>query len=209
VTAIPSAATTDLDSADDPVIDEASGADHEDAAPTGAAERAGTANRPTRILGLRWRPVALVALLLASGGTAAALYFDGYRHDRTTEAARVEAAKAASQGAIALLSYAPDSLDHDLAAARSHLTGGFLTYYSQFAERFLTPAAQAKKIHATASILRSATIDAQPGSAHVLIFLNQTTTSRDNPQPVQTASSVNVGLTKIDGAWRISSFDPI
>jgi Mce-associated membrane protein len=41
------------------------------------------------------------------------------------------------------------------------------------------------------------------------VFLNQNTTSRDNPAPVQTASSVKVGLTKVDGSWRISSFDPV
>ena len=61
---------------------------------------------------------------------------------------------------------------------------------------------------ATEEGLRKA-LEWRPDAAQVLIFLNQNTTSRDNPVPVQTASSVKVGLTKVDGAWRISSFDPV
>jgi Mce-associated membrane protein len=165
--------------------------------------------RLSRRLAGRWRPIAVTSLVLACAGTAGALYFTTYRSDRASAEATTQVAKAASDGAVALLSYAPASLDHDLAAARSHLTGGFLTYYSQFADQFVAPAAKQKDIHAVASVVRAATIDAHADSAHVLIFLNQTTTSRENPEPTQSASSVNVGLTKIDGVWRISSFDPI
>ncbi len=165
--------------------------------------------RLTRRLADRWRAIAVTSLVLACAGTAGALYFTTYLSDRASAEATTQVAKAASEGAVALLSYAPATLDHDLAAARSHLTGGFLTYYSQFADQFVAPAAKQKDIHAVASVLRAATIDAHADSAHVLIFLNQTTTSRENPEPTQSASSVNVGLTKIDGGWRISSFDPI
>lgn len=167
------------------------------------------AKRLTRRLAERWRSIAVTSLVLACAGTAGAVYFTTYRSDRASAEATTQVAKAASDGAVALLSYAPASLDHDLAAARSHLTGGFLTYYSQFADQFVAPAAKQKDIHAVASVVRAATIDAHADSAHVLIFLNQTTTSRENPEPTQSASSVNVGLTKIDGVWRISSFDPI
>lgn len=165
--------------------------------------------RLTRRLAGRWRSIAVTSLVLACAGTAGAVYFTTYRSDRASAEATTQVAKAASEGAVALLSYAPASLDHDLAAARSHLTGGFLTYYSQFADQFVAPAAKQKDIHAVASVVRAATIEAHADSAHVLIFLNQTTTSRENPEPTQSASSVNVGLTKIDGVWRISSFDPI
>ncbi|MEN4451161.1 twin-arginine translocation pathway signal [Mycobacterium sp. SMC-18] len=150
-----------------------------------------------------------MSLMLACAGTAGATYLTTYRNDRASAEAETQVAKAASEGAVALLSYAPASLDHDLAAARSHLTGGFLTYYSQFADQFVAPAAKQKDIHAVASVVRAATIDAHADSAHVLIFLNQTTTSRENPEPTQSASSVKVGLTKNNGVWRISSFDPI
>ena len=45
--------------------------------------------------------------------------------------------------------------------------------------------------------------------AEVLVFINQTTTSKENPDGAFAASSVKVGLTKIDGNWLIESFDPV
>jgi len=41
------------------------------------------------------------------------------------------------------------------------------------------------------------------------VFVNQTTTSRERPDASQSASSVMVSLTKVDGRWLISAFDPI
>ncbi|MHA3020692.1 twin-arginine translocation pathway signal [Mycobacterium sp. BMJ-28] len=157
----------------------------------------------------RWRALIVISFLLCSVGVAAATYFGPHREDRDVTAAATQAADAAAEASVALLSYAPNSLDQDLAAARAHLTGEFLTYYSNFAEEILVPAARQKDVHASATVVRAATIEARQDTAQVLIFLNQNTTSRDNPVPAQTASSIKVGLTKVDGMWRISSFDPV
>ncbi|OMC33781.1 twin-arginine translocation pathway signal [Mycobacterium sp. GA-1841] len=165
--------------------------------------------RGERWLRRRWRAVAIVCVLLASAGAAAAVYFGTYRGAHETAGETTTVIDAASDGSVALLSYTPDSLDHDIDTAESHLTGEFLTYYSQFAEQFVAPAAKDKDIRAAASVVRAAAIDVQPDTAQVLVFLNQATTSRANPQPVQAASAVKVGLTKVDGDWRISSFDPV
>jgi Mce-associated membrane protein len=48
-----------------------------------------------------------------------------------------------------------------------------------------------------------------PTSATVLLFLNQTTTSKENPDGSFTASSVKVGLTKVGNDWLINAFDPV
>ncbi|MCG7592486.1 twin-arginine translocation pathway signal [Mycobacterium sp. PSTR-4-N] len=161
-----------------------------------------------RSLAARWRLLATGGFLVMSVAVAAVVFFGPHRDDRETAAASEQALAAAQEGAVALLSYAPASLDQDLATARSHLTGDFLTYFSQFADQILIPAAKEKDVHASATVVRAAVMDAHPDSAHVLLFINQTTTSRDNPTSAQAASSVNVGLTKVDGTWRISSFDP-
>ena len=42
---------------------------------------------------------------------------------------RSAAVDAARDGTVAMLSYKPDTLDQDFAAAKSHLTGDFLNYY--------------------------------------------------------------------------------
>jgi Mce-associated membrane protein len=159
---------------------------------------------------LRWRVIAAVLLLLSSAGVAGGVYVTGYRPTQQTDDTAASAAiTAASQGAVALLTYAPESFARDLAAAKSHLTGDFLTYYAKFADEIVGPAAAQKSVKTEASVVRAAISELHPDSAKVLIFLNQTTASKDSPEPIQTASSVVVSLVKADGAWLISAFDPV
>ncbi|WP_234998139.1 twin-arginine translocation pathway signal [Mycobacterium sp. DBP42] len=165
--------------------------------------------RWTHRVARRWRPIAVVCILLTSAGSASALYFGGYRAEHAAAGASTTVVEAASEGSVALLSYAPNSLDQDFATAKSKLTGDFLTYYSEFADKFVAPAAKQKDIQATASVVRAAPVDVGSDTAQVLVYLNQATTSRDNPAPAQASSAVKVGLTKVDGNWLISSFDPI
>jgi Mce-associated membrane protein len=166
---------------------------------------------PSRLSrGLRhWRRIGAGAALIGSAALAVGLYFGPHRIDQNEAAAQTAALTAASEGAVALLTYAPDTVEPDLAAAQSHLTGEFLTYYSDFAEQIVAPAAKDEAVHATATVVRAATADVDGNHAKVLVFLNQSTTSRDNPTAAQTASSVMVGMTDVDGRWLISSFDPL
>ena len=60
-----------------------------------------------------------------------------------------------------------------------------------------------------AKVVLGAVSDLHPDNAEVLLFINQTTTSQENPDGAFAASSVKVGLTKIDGNWLIDSFDPV
>jgi Mce-associated membrane protein len=110
---------------------------------------------------------------------------------------------------VALLSYKPDTLNQDFAAAKSHLTGDFLNYYDQFTKQVVTPAAQTKAVTTTAQVVGAAASELHPNSAVVLIFVNQVTTSKERPDPAMSASSVLVSLTKVHGNWLITKFDPV
>lgn len=157
-----------------------------------------------------WTHIGMGLLVVASTAGSAGLYFGQYRVDQQTgEAAAMAVIAAASDGSAALLSYTPDQLESDLSAAKSHLTGEFLTYYSKFVDEVVEPAARERAIHTTASVARAAVAELHPDSARVLVFLNQTTTTKTAPDPVQVASIVNVSLSKVDAAWLISAFDPI
>ncbi|QRY50851.1 twin-arginine translocation pathway signal [Mycolicibacterium septicum] len=157
-----------------------------------------------------WFPLALVVALIASAALAGWLYFAQFRVDQQTgEAASATVLKAASEGTTALLTYAPDSLDRDFSAAKSHLTGDFLSYYTQFTQEIVAPAAKQKSVKTTAAVVRSAVSEIHPDSAVVLVFVNQATTSAENPNGSFAASAVKVGMHKIDGNWLISSFDPV
>ncbi|OXR42793.1 hypothetical protein B7C42_05131 [Nocardia cerradoensis] len=179
-------------------------------------EAAGTLSRPRAALSwLRGHRAgvgagALGALAVASVAAATGLYFTQYRPDQQTdEAAQHAATAAATDGSVAILSYAPDTLDHDLTTAKSFLTGDFLTYYGQFTQQVVAPAAKQKSVKTSAAVVRSAVEQIRPDSAVVLVFINQTTTTSDKPDPSMTSSSVKVSLSHVGGKWLISSFDPV
>jgi Mce-associated membrane protein len=155
-------------------------------------------------------PLVLVLALLAAGGLAAWLYYFQYRPDEQTDAAVAQSAVgAARDGTVALLSYKPDTLNQDLAAAKSHLTGEFLKKYDDFTRQIVTPAAKEKALTTTAQVVGAAASEVQPNSAVVLLFINQATISKDRPDPAMASSSVLVSLTKVHGTWLIANFQPI
>jgi Mce-associated membrane protein len=155
-------------------------------------------------------PAVLALLVVASLALLGALYWFSYRPDRATDAGAAKAAiSAASEGTVAVLSYSPDTLDRDFSSAKSHLTGDFLTYYNQFTEQIVAPAAKQKSVKTSAVVLRAALQEFHPDSAVVLLFVNQSTQSKDRPEPTLTSSSVVATLTKAEGKWLISSFNPV
>lgn len=169
-----------------------------------------TIRRWTRRSLTRWRAMLAAVLVVAAMGVAIGLFFIQYRPDRQIDdAAAHQAIQAASDGAVALLSYSYDSLDRDFANAKSHLTGNFLASFDTIAQQGVAPTAREGQLTATAKVLRAAVSELHPDSAVALVFAEQTTTSKKSPQPVKTASGVLVTLTKVKGSWLIAKFDPL
>jgi len=155
-------------------------------------------------------PLVLALLFLVSGALATWLYVEQYRPDQQTDAAASKSAvDAARDGIVALLSYKPDTLNQDISAAKSHLTGDFLNFYDQFTRDVVTPAAKEKNLTTTAQVVGAAMSELHPNSAVVLLFVNQATVSRDRPDPAMTASTVLVSLAKVHGKWLIAKFEPV
>ena len=150
------------------------------------------------------------AALLVSAVLAGSVYWFVFRTDRLTDQSRQEEAlDAAKTGTVALLTYSPDTVDKNLADAKSRLTGDFLQHYSEFADQTVLPAAKQRGVKTEATVARAAVSQMQPGSAQVLVFVNQVTTSRERPTPALATSSVIVTLVKRDGHWLISDFKPV
>jgi Mce-associated membrane protein len=155
-------------------------------------------------------PALLAVLVVASTALAAGLLYFQYRPDQATDATAAKAAiTAASEGTVAILSYSPDTFDRDFSSAKSRLTGDFLSYYSQFTQQIVGPAAKQKSVKTSAVVVRAAASELHPDSAVVLVFINQSTVSADRPAPALTSSSVLVTLTKASDKWLISSFNPV
>ncbi|WP_414687617.1 twin-arginine translocation pathway signal [Mycobacterium sp.] len=169
----------------------------------------GLSRRWIRACIAQWRPILLLILVFASTGLAVGLFFFQYRPDQQTDKATADdAVRAASEGAVALLSYSPDSLGSDFANAKSRLTDDFQDYYKRFTEQIVAPAAQ-RGLTTRVRVVKAAVSELHPNSAVVLVFIDQKTASKDKPQPVKTGSSVQVTLTKVNGSWLIAKFDAV
>jgi Mce-associated membrane protein len=163
-----------------------------------------------RLVAIPVIPVVLALALLGTGLLAGWLYFSQYRPDEQTDGAVAQSAvNAARDGTVALLSYKPDTLNQDFAAAKSHLTGDFLNYYDQFTKEVVTPAAQTKGVTTTAQVAGAAVSELNPDKAVVLVFIDQATTSKERPDPAMASSSAKVSLAKVHGDWLITKFDPL
>lgn len=180
---------------------------------TGEPARTAMPGVPTRVArwcSSHWRALALATLVALAVGLAAAVYFFEYRPDQQTDqAARRAAQDAATEGAVAVLSYSPESLDQDIAAAKSHLTGEFLSYYTNFTQQVMASAAREQQIKTTANVVQSAVEDMRPNSAVVLVFVNKYSASKAQPAPVPSPATVRVTLSNVDGSWLISQFEPL
>ncbi|PQD99212.1 hypothetical protein CYL16_17415 [Mycobacterium sp. EPG1] len=118
------------------------------------------------------------------------------------------AVQAARDGTIALLSYAPATVEEQLNAARDLLTGEFRDSYTSLTNDVVIPGAKEKQIAAVASVPAAASVSVSPEEAVVLLFVNQTVTVGAGA-PTDTASSVRVTLEKDGDRWLISKFDPV
>ncbi len=170
----------------------------------------GSAQRALAWCRQRWAAVLTVAALLVSAVTAGSVYWWLYRPDRLTDTASQEQVLSAAREATeALLSYSPEEVDTDVAAAKALLTGDFLQKYTEFADTVVVPAAKGRGVKTEANVARAAMSQMRPGDARVLIFVNQVTTSKERPTPALATSSVMVTLVRSDGRWLVSEFNPI
>ncbi|BBX66440.1 outer membrane protein [Mycobacterium saskatchewanense] len=172
----------------------------------------GDAGQPAdRRSGVQWRRVLVYGVLpgLALIMAMAAGYLKWYdlsAHDRRLAAS--ESVRAASDGAIAMLSYRPETVEKDLNAARDRLTGTLRDSYSSLTRDVVIPGSKQKSISASATVPAAASVSAAPDHAVVLLFVDQTVVVGNDPA-TNTASRVRVMLDKVAGRWLISSFDPL
>lgn len=165
--------------------------------------KARRAIRWVSVVGYRLVPVLALLLACVAGYLK---WEDG--SGRAAALARTESVRAATEGTVALLSYRPDTVEKDLDAARSKLTGTFLNAYTQLTHDVVIPGSKQKKISAVATVPGAASRSATANHAVVLLFVNQTIIVGQDA-PSSAASSVRVTLDKVDGRWLISQFDPV
>jgi Mce-associated membrane protein len=144
--------------------------------------------------------------MLIAGGAGYLKWLD--TSARETQSARIESVQAATESTIKILSYSPDSVDHDLDTARDRLTGKFRDAYTQLIHDVVIPGSKEKKISSVATVPAASSVSASPSRAVVMVFVNQTIMVGNDP-PSSTSSTVKVTMDKHDNRWLISDFTPI
>jgi Mce-associated membrane protein len=154
----------------------------------------------------------IVALVLAIAATATLGGWQAVKGrdlDTADSAAARQAVLDTVRSAVPkLLSYTPDNVEATLNAATSLLTGSFRDSYSNLVDSVVIPGAKQKNITAVAQVPAASVESLTSDKASMIVFVNQQT-SVPPAAPTTTASSVRVGLQKINGAWLIDAFDPL
>jgi Mce-associated membrane protein len=127
---------------------------------------------------------------------------------RNADRASIESVQAAKDGAVALLSYRPDTVEQQLSSARDLLTGIFRDSYTSLTNDVVIPGAKQQQISAVATVPAAASVSADPNHAVALVFVNQTVIVGKDAA-TDTASSVRVTLDKVGNRWLIAGFDPV
>ena len=156
----------------------------------------------------RRRRLAIVILATVLVLASAWLSWDASQR-RAAEQAGNEAAQAARDSIVAILSYQAATAEKDLgAAAQDRLTGKFLEDYTQLITTVVVPNAKQQGITAAAQVPAAAVVSAQRERVVVLAYVDQTT-AVGKQAPLQAKSSVRVSMERVDGRWLISGFEPI
>lgn len=146
-----------------------------------------------------------MAMLLAAA-TGYLKWYDG--SIREAQSARIESVKAATETTVKMLSYHPETVENDLAAAQDRMTGAFRDSYTKLTSDVVIPGSKEKHISAIATVPAASSVSASSDRAVVLVFINQAITVGDDP-PSTTVSSARVTLDKVDNRWLVSDLTPI
>ncbi|WP_213574103.1 RDD family protein [Rhodococcus sp. USK13] len=151
----------------------------------------------------------LLTVMIATATLCGTTYFQQFRPEQHRDSTAAGIAVIAADTAATALSYTPDTVDTDVANAKSKLTGGFLAYYTDYADTTLVPGARNRGIATHWTVNAAALASSTPDTAVVLAFLRGTTQGADAPEPTDLTSSVRLQMKKIDGQWLIADLIPL
>lgn len=135
----------------------------------------------------------------------AALGWGGYTiwQKSAVEDARASALDSGSQFATDLATYNYQNLDQNLAIVRDNSVGEFAGQYAQVASNLQNMIVQYQAT-SSAKILSAGLASADRDNAEVLVFLDQTITNTNSPDPRIDRNRMQLSLVREDGKWKLS-----
>lgn len=157
----------------------------------------------------KWRRRAALAILAAVLlGLAGATGYLGwqYRTERAVRAAGTEALRTADAYAVTLTSVDTNNLDADFKAVLDGSTGEFRDIYAKSSAQ-LRQLLIDHKATGHGVVVDSAIKSASRDEVVVLLFVDQTVTNTEMPDPRVDRSRIVMTMRKIDGAWKAAKVD--
>jgi Mce-associated membrane protein len=156
----------------------------------------------------RWRVVtaAVLTLLVAGSGVAAGILDTQASNAAATQRNRDAAAAAAKAEIPQILSYDYKTLSADIARARADTTGGFSGQFSELASQLIEPNAPKQQTVTKAVVPAAAAMDSSGDQVTVLVFVQQSTTSKQQPKAQVSAGQLRLTMQKVNGRWLVSQF---
>ncbi|GAC49170.1 hypothetical protein [Gordonia aichiensis] len=108
-----------------------------------------------------------------------------------------------------LLSYRAKEIDKDFDSKYDLLTGKFHDDFKKLSTESIIPEAKKRDLVTNAKVAESGVIGTTGDSVTILMFINQTTSSSDEPTPKIDGSRVKVTTTRADNTWKISALQPV
>ncbi len=130
---------------------------------------------------------------------------------RGAQEAGAAATVAAREAIVAMGSYAPDTAEQTLNAARDRLTSPFVEAYNQAVQAVVIPNAKQKRITSTVTVPAAAVVSAGADDAVILAFVDQILVvgADKNAKPTANPSRYRVTMQRVDGRWLLAGFDQI
>ncbi len=147
--------------------------------------------------------IVVVALAVAAGVLTVRV-----RAAQAAQAERTASVAAAEREVPALLSYSYQSFGAHLASVQGDTTGGFRTRYLQLMSGEVQRVALANHVVTQAAVSAVSVADAQPGSATLLLFINEQTRTDAKQEPVLNDTAVRVTMQEVNGTWLVASLVP-
>jgi Mce-associated membrane protein len=176
-------------------------------APTDNEAEKTVATEPSSKKG-RALPIVLAALCVIAAVVVGLLSWQAIAASRA-QTDSDQALDAARTRSVFVLSYAPPTVDADIAKAREQLSGTFAAQFDQLVNSVVLPATKQQGLASKVDVTHSAMMESHPDHADVLLLMHQVVSSNAQP-PQEGTIQVKVTVTKTpDGQWLISSLQPI
>jgi len=154
--------------------------------------------------GWRIATVAVLAVLIAGSGVAAWILDTQTSNNTSTQQERDGAVAATKIPQI--LSYNYKTLSADLAGASADTTGQFSGQFGLLASQLIGPNATKQKTVTKAAVPVAAAVDSSRNEVTVLVFVDQSTTSKAQPKAQPNTSQLRVTMQKVSGRWLVEQF---